>query len=43
LGIHKWKALGWDYPLKDARQNTQEELELAVGILEKYFKQVTVN
>lgn len=43
LGIHKWEALGWEYQLKDARENTEEELKAAVVILEKYFKEVKVN
>ncbi len=43
LGAHKWEALGWEYPLKDARENTQEELQAAVAILKNYFKEVTLN
>ena len=43
LGIHKWEALDWEYPIKEARENTEEELEAAIGILESYFKKVTVN
>ncbi len=43
LGVHKWEALGWEYPLKEARENTSEELETAVTILERYFKEVTIN
>ncbi|MHA7944459.1 pyruvate formate-lyase-activating protein [Formosa sp. 3Alg 14/1] len=43
LGIHKWEALGWEYELKDARENTQEELDQAKEILETYFKKVKVN
>ncbi|KAB1069415.1 pyruvate formate lyase-activating protein [Tamlana haliotis] len=43
LGIHKWEALGWDYELKDARENTKEELDAAVEILKGYFKEVKVN
>ncbi len=43
LGVHKWNALGWNYELKDARENTEEELLAAVRILENYFKTVTVN
>ncbi|MEO1013464.1 MAG: pyruvate formate lyase 1-activating protein, partial [Bacteroidota bacterium] len=43
LGVHKWEALGWEYPLKDARENTQEEVALAVDILRQYFKEVKVN
>ena len=43
LGIHKWEALGWEYPLKDARENTKQELKEAVEILNLYFKNVKVN
>ncbi len=43
LGIHKWEALGWDYKLKDARENTEEEIDAAVEILKNYFKEVKVN
>ncbi|TNJ43487.1 pyruvate formate lyase-activating protein [Tamlana fucoidanivorans] len=43
LGIHKWDTLGWDYQLKDARENTDEELQGAVNILKNYFKEVKVN
>jgi len=43
LGIHKWEALGWDYPLKDARENTKEEIAEAKRILEGYFKEVKIN
>lgn len=43
LGIHKWEALGWEYKLKDARENTPEELEATRKILEKYFKEVKIN
>lgn len=43
LGIHKWEALGWEYQLKDARENTPEELEAAATILKEYFKEVKIN
>lgn len=43
LGVHKWEALGWEYQLKDARENTKEELQAAVGILKNYFKEVIIN
>lgn len=43
LGIHKWEALGWEYQLKDARENTEKEIEDAVTILEQYFKEVKIN
>ncbi|MFH6769863.1 pyruvate formate-lyase-activating protein [Gaetbulibacter aquiaggeris] len=43
LGIHKWEALGWEYQLKDARENTTEELIEAAEILKNYFKKVKIN
>jgi pyruvate formate lyase activating enzyme len=43
LGVHKWDALGWDYPLKDARPNTVEELQEAKRLLAPYFREVTIN
>lgn len=43
LGIHKWETLGWEYQLKDARENTPEEIEEATEILKKYFKEVKIN
>lgn len=43
LGIHKWEALGLDYELKDARENTEEELLEAEEILGQYFKTVKRN
>ncbi|WP_405563256.1 pyruvate formate-lyase-activating protein [Polaribacter sp. Asnod6-C07] len=43
LGIHKWDALGWEYELKEARENTKEELDLASKILSDYFKKVKIN
>ncbi|WP_339659534.1 pyruvate formate-lyase-activating protein [uncultured Polaribacter sp.] len=43
LGIHKWEALGWEYELKDARENTKEELQEASDILSNYFKKVKIN
>ncbi len=43
LGIHKWESLGEDYLLKDAVENTAEQIENAKRILEQYFKEVKVN
>jgi len=43
LGVHKWEALGWEYQLKDARENTKEELEKAESILKPYFKSISIN
>ncbi|MFD1294171.1 pyruvate formate-lyase-activating protein [Lutibacter holmesii] len=43
LGIHKWESLGWEYQLKDARENTPEEIDEAATILNAYFKEVKIN
>ncbi len=43
LGVHKWVELGWDYPLKDARENKPEEIEAAAEILRSYFEDVRIN
>ena len=43
LGVHKWESLGWKYELDDARENTKEEIEAAVEILQQYFKEVKIN
>ena len=43
LGIHKWKALGEEYQLKDAAENTPEQIEKAKSILVNYFKEVKIN
>lgn len=43
LGVHKWEALGWNYQLKEARENTENEIKIAKEILKPYFKSVVVN
>ena len=43
LGVHKWEALGWQYPLSKARPNTAAELEQAQSLLKPFFKEVVVN
>jgi len=43
MGVHKWKELGWEYQLEDARENTEGELETAKNILSKYFREVVIN
>jgi len=43
LGVHKWVELGWEYPLKDARENKPEEIEAAAEILRGYFEDVRIN
>ncbi|WP_343069109.1 pyruvate formate-lyase-activating protein [Hyunsoonleella aquatilis] len=43
LGVHKWETMGWEYELKDARENTMEEIDAAKAILKNYFKEVRIN
>lgn len=43
LGVHKWKALGWDYTLEECRENSEEELQQAEAILKQYFREVSIN
>lgn len=43
LGVHKYEALGWDYKLKDTKENTAGQLERARQILGGYFPQLVVN
>jgi len=43
LGVHKWEALGWEYELEEARENTKEEIVAAFKILSNYFKKVKIN
>ncbi|MFV0345814.1 MAG: pyruvate formate-lyase-activating protein [Bacteroidales bacterium] len=43
LGIHKWEALGEEYQLKDAKENTPEQLKRAAELLTPYFREVKVN
>ena len=43
LGVHKYEAMGQDYLLKDAKENTPEQLEKAASIFKEYFATVVVN
>lgn len=43
LGVHKWEAMGWHYPLAGVRENTPEELERAKRLFEAYFETVFIN
>jgi pyruvate formate lyase activating enzyme len=43
LGVHKWEALGWEYQLKGARENTDVELQKAFDLLSPYFKSISIN
>lgn len=43
LGVHKYEAMGKEYPLKGVNENTPEELETAKTLFEEYFKTVYLN
>ncbi len=43
LGIHKWEALGEEYQLKDAKENSPEQIERVKEILTPYFKEIKIN
>lgn len=43
LGVHKYEAMNMEYKLKGVECNTQEQLEEARMIFQKYFKTVYVN
>jgi pyruvate formate lyase activating enzyme len=43
LGVHKYEAMGWDYKLKDVRENTPEKIKKAEEIFKEYFSNVIVN
>lgn len=43
LGVHKYEAIGWDYKLKDVKENTSEQLSHAENLFREYFSNVVVN
>ena len=43
LGIHKWASLGEEYQLKDAIENTPEQLDQVKNILQPYFQEIKIN
>ena len=43
LGVHKYEAMGLEYPLRDVRENTPEQLDRAAALLREYFRTVVVN
>ena len=43
LGVHKYEAMGWDYQLKEVKENTPEQLKRAESLFKEYFKTVIVN
>lgn len=43
LGVHKYEAMGWDYRLKEVKENTPEQLERAEKLFKEYFPSVVTN
>jgi len=43
LGVHKYEAMGWEYKLKEVKENTPEQLERAEKLFKEYFEMVIVN
>ncbi|WP_282037054.1 pyruvate formate-lyase-activating protein [Saccharicrinis aurantiacus] len=43
LGVHKWESLGEEYQLKDAKENTPEQIEKVKDLLTPYFKEIKIN
>ena len=43
LGVHKYEAMGWDYQLKEVKENSPEQLEQAEMLFKEYFANVIVN
>ena len=43
LGVHKYEALGWEYKLRDVRENSPEQIDRAAALLREYFPTVVVN
>lgn len=43
LGVHKYEAMGLEYPLAGVKENTQEQLDAAKALFDEYFPCVYVN
>ena len=43
LGVHKYEAMGWDYQLKEVKENTPAQLERAEKLFKEYFQTVVTN
>lgn len=43
LGVHKYEAMGLKYKMKNAKENTPEQLEKAAEIFKQYFDTIVVN
>ncbi len=43
LGIHKYESMGQEYPLKDIKTNTPEQLDRAMKLFKEYFDYAVMN
>lgn len=43
LGVHKYEAMGWEYKLKEVKENTPDQLQQVEKLFEEYFETVIVN
>ena len=43
LGVHKYEVMGWDYKLKEVKENTPEQLERAEKLFKENFTNVITN
>ena len=43
LGVHKYEAMGWEYPLRGVKENTPAQLDRAKALFDEYFPLVVVN
>lgn len=43
LGVHKYQAMGLEYKLREARENTPQELDRAAELFGEYFTNVVIN
>ena len=43
LGVHKYETMGWDYKLKEVKENAPEQLERAEKLFKEYFTNVITN
>lgn len=43
LGVHKYEAMGWEYKLKEVKENSVEQLAKAEALFKEYFPLVIVN
>ncbi|NVK94869.1 MULTISPECIES: pyruvate formate-lyase-activating protein [Bacteroides] len=43
LGVHKYEAMGWEYKLKEVKENSPEQLARAEKVFKEYFTNVVTN